>query len=44
MILTDANFSQSKIVETSQVVFKPSNIDLFIEKYNFCNNNQTMSL
>ena len=44
MILTDGNISQSKIVETSQFVLKLTNIDLLIEKYYFCNNNQTLSL
>ena len=42
-MMTDDNISQSKIVETSQFVFKPTNIDLLIEKYYFCNNNQTLS-
>ena len=37
MILTDGNISQSKIIETSQFVFKPTNIGLLIEKYYFCN-------
>ena len=35
IILTDNNISQSKIVETSQFVFKPTNIGLLIEKYYF---------
>ena len=43
MILTDSNISQRKIVETPQFVFKPTNIDLIIEKYYFCDNNQTPS-
>ena len=38
MILTNGNISQSKIVETSQFVFKPTNIGLLIEKYDNCNN------
>ena len=33
MISTDADISQSKIVETSQFVFKPITIGLLIEKY-----------
>ena len=33
MILTDDNISQSKIIETSQCVFKSTNIGLLIEKY-----------
>ena len=44
MILTDGSISQSKIVESSQFVFKPTNNDLLIEKYYFGNNNQTLSL
>ena len=44
MILTDDYISQSKIVETSQFIFKPTNIGLLIEKCYFCNNNQTLSL
>ena len=43
MILTDGNISQSKILESYQFVFKPRNIDLLIEKYYVCNNNQTRS-
>ena len=39
MILTDGNISESKIVETFQFVFKPTNIGLFMGKYNFYNNN-----
>ena len=35
MILTDGNIFQSKIVEASQFVFKPTNIGLLIEKYYF---------
>ena len=35
VILTDDNISQSKIVETSQFVFKPINIGLLIDKYYF---------
>ena len=44
MILTDGNISQSKIVETSQFVFKPPNIGLLIEKYYFYDNSQTLNL
>ena len=44
MILTNVNISQSKIIETSQFIFKPINIGLLIEKYYFCDNNQTLSL
>ena len=44
MILTNNNIFPLKIVETSQVKFKPTNIGLPIEKYYFCNNNQTLSL
>ena len=39
-----AIFLKVKIVETSQFVFKPTNIGLFIEKYYFCNSNQTLKL
>ena len=42
--MTDGNIPQSQIVETSQFVFKQTNIGLIIEKYYFCNNNQTQSL
>ena len=38
MILTDGNISQSKIVETTQFVSKPTNIGLLIAIYNFYNN------
>ena len=31
--MTDGNISQSEVVETSQLVFKPTNIGLLIEKY-----------
>ena len=41
MILTGGNISQSKIIETFQFVFKSIDIGLLIEKYYFCNNNQT---
>ena len=42
MILTDNNISQSKVAKTpSKFVFKLTNIGLLIEKYFFCNNNQT---
>ena len=44
MILNDGNISLSKIVETSQFVFKQINIGLLIEKYYFCNYNQNLSL
>ena len=43
MILTDGNISQDEIVETSQFVFKATNIGLLVEKYNFCNSNQILS-
>ena len=35
MTLTYDNISQSKIAETTQFVFKPTNIGLLIEKYYF---------
>ena len=38
MISTNDNISLSKIIEISQFVFKPTNIGLLIEKYNFSNN------
>ena len=42
MILTDNNISQSKVAKPpSKFVFKLTNIGLLIEKYFFCNNNQT---
>ena len=44
MILTDGKISLSKIIETSQFVFKPTNIRLLIDKYYFCYNNQILSL
>ena len=44
MILANGNISQNKIVEISQFVFKLTIISLLIKKYNFCNNNQTLSL
>ena len=44
MILTDGNISQSKIVEISQFVFKPTNFDLLIEKYYFYNNSHITQL
>ena len=44
MILTDGNIFQSKIIETSQFILRPTNIGLFSEKYYFCNNNQTLNL
>ena len=44
MIFTDGTIFQSKIVATSQFLFKPTNIGPLIEKYYFCNNNQTRSL
>ena len=43
MILTNGNISQRKIIETFNFIFKPTNIDLLIEKYYFCNNNLTLS-
>ena len=44
MIWTSGNISQSKIIETSQFIFKSTNIGLHIEKYYFFNNNLTLSL
>ena len=44
MILTGGNISQSKIVETSKFIFKPTNICQVTEKYYFWNNNQTLNL
>ena len=44
MILVVNDISQSKIVNTFQFVFKPTDIDLLIEKYNLLNNNQILSL
>ena len=44
MIFTDGIIFQSKIKATSQFVLKQTNIGLLIEKYNFCNNYQTLSL
>lgn len=35
MVLIDDNVSQSKIVDNSQFVCEPSNIDLRIENYYF---------
>ena len=39
MILTDDYNSQSKIVETPQFIFKPTNFGLSMKKYNFFFNN-----
>ena len=44
MILIYGNISQSKIIETSQFDFKPTIIGLLMEKYYFCNKNQTLNL
>ena len=35
MLLTDGNISESKIIEASQFVFKPTSIGLHIDKYYF---------
>ena len=42
--MNDGTFSQSKIVKTSQFVFKPTNIGLLFEKYCFRNYYQTLNL
>ena len=42
MTLTEGYISRIKILETSQFIFLPTNIDLLIKKYYFCNNNQSL--
>ena len=44
MIQNDGNISQSRIKETSYFVSKLTNFGLFIEKYYFGNENQTINL